>query len=175
MERFTGELTATILQAFAREQGADKPAATEKDKGLWQVACRVPLPLHLGDGKALALSCEGWRDLMQSVGYVVPERQAQPAKHKLPPILNFRAPSLMGTHWRKPKEFPQVEMTREEYKRGSADNRATRTSTCGAFRFRIRWQGGIHGGGFVSVFLTDSKEHPAPDSPAVVRKAVSNG
>lgn len=166
VERFTGELTATILQSFAREQGADKPKAA-KDGERWQVVCRVPLPVHLADGKELALSADEWRDLMQAVGYEVPEKQARPDLNKLPPILNFRAPVIVGQHWGKDRPFPQVEMTREEYKRGGKDSRCTRTSACGSFRFRAKWQGTIHGGGFVSVFIMDSKEHPAPDSPAI--------
>ena len=68
--RYDGELSAVILQAFAREHGAHKPQATKIAEG-WTVASTVDLPAHIGASNTLALDVEGWRDLMQASGYVV--------------------------------------------------------------------------------------------------------
>lgn len=70
--RYDGELTPVILQAFAREHGAEKPTATATDPGCFQIESPVPLPLHLASGRFLDLSADDWRDLMQSTGYTVP-------------------------------------------------------------------------------------------------------
>lgn len=47
--RFEGELTPVILQAFAREQGAEKPVATVTDPGSFQLESPLPLPAK-GEG-----------------------------------------------------------------------------------------------------------------------------
>jgi len=70
--RYEGELTPVILQAFAREHGAEKPAAVVTDSGYYQLSSPLPLPLHLADSDYLELSADEWRDLMQSTGYEVP-------------------------------------------------------------------------------------------------------
>lgn len=69
--RYAGELTKVILQAFAREQGAHKPEATQDGKD-WTLASGVDLPAHISESDSLTLDAEGWRDLMQASGYEVP-------------------------------------------------------------------------------------------------------
>ena len=46
----------------------------------------VDLPLHIAEGMQLTLNANEWRDLMQAVGYEVPDK-----KPALPSILNFKA------------------------------------------------------------------------------------
>ncbi len=70
--RYEGELTPVIIQAFARENGAEKPKCTVADEGFFILESPAPLPAHLSDDKWLELSDDEWRDLMQSVGYKVP-------------------------------------------------------------------------------------------------------
>jgi hypothetical protein len=85
--RYDGELTAVILQAFAREHGTDKPAAKRNDPESFELESPVPLPFHLGAGGRcyLDLSDDDWRDLMQSVGYDVPEKKERRASAKPAP------------------------------------------------------------------------------------------
>jgi len=89
VKRFEGDLTATILQAFTREQGADKPKAVQKN-GCWVVSSEVPLPLHLSDEKCLSLGDSQWRDLMVSVGYevVIKARRKSTSTANQLPIIN---------------------------------------------------------------------------------------
>lgn len=164
--RFDGELTATILQAFTREHGAHKPQATKKDD-VWLISSSVPLPVHLinseTDPTEIILDDAGWRDLMQSVGYEVPVK-----KSTQPPLLNFKAAALVAECYGNVSLYPQIEMTKAEYSAICNDYKGTRASTCGKFRFRTcvdRKKG--FAGGLVSVFLTDSKVHDAPESDAV--------
>lgn len=70
--RYEGDITPVILQAFAREHGAEKPKATEIEPGSFELESPVPLPLHLASGRWLEMEADDWRDLMQSVGYEVP-------------------------------------------------------------------------------------------------------
>lgn len=72
VSRFGGEITKTILQAFAREQGAHEPKASECKDYTWSLDSSVSLPLHLGESKSINLNVEGWYDLMQASGYEVP-------------------------------------------------------------------------------------------------------
>lgn len=159
--RFTGEMTPVIIQAFARENGADKPKANKTESG-FRLSSPVPLPLHICEGKSLDLDDEGWRDLMQSAGYEVPA-----PKPKTVPILNFKALTISAIAYRTYNEYPQVEMTKKEYSSIHSDYRGVRVSSCGRFRFRICMQGADVGMRLVCVFLTDSKSHPVPDSKAV--------
>lgn len=85
--RFDEELTPVILQAFAREQGADKPKATANDTG-FVLTSNAPLPCHLGEGKSLELSNDQWRDLMQSVGHAVVIQKRQAGKRPACPLVN---------------------------------------------------------------------------------------
>jgi hypothetical protein len=87
-KRFEGELTPVVLQAFLREHGAEKPKAVLSD-GLFVVESEAPLPAHICPDltRIIALSDEGWRDLMQASGYthkeVVRRVVARPAKAPL--------------------------------------------------------------------------------------------
>jgi hypothetical protein len=69
--RFEGELTAVILQAFAREHGAHKPKATKQGEE-WGLMSSVALPLNIADSNELVLSVAQWGELMQASGYEVP-------------------------------------------------------------------------------------------------------
>ncbi len=161
VERFAGDITPVIIQAFARENGADKPKATVSENG-FKLVSPVPLPMHLAEGKTLELDAEAWRDLMQSAGYEVPS-----PKPKSAPILNFKAATLTGVAYGTSNEYRQIEMTKKEYSAIHNDYRGVRMSSCNAFRFRTcmhRTEGSL---GLVCVFLTDSKAHPVPDSKAV--------
>lgn len=171
VERFEGELTPVILQTFAREHGAHKPKAAKVDADLFTLESSAPLPLHIGDGKTLELSGDEWRDLMQSAGYEVPAPKKAP-----PPILNFRAPHVVGLRpWNgaRPEAFDQVEMTKEEYAAINPDNRWVMPSACGQFRFRVgpdpKCTRPAYQRRRVAVFLTDSKQHPAPDGLGMVK------
>ncbi len=84
--RFTGELTPMILQAFAREHGAEKPKASVTDPGSFQLESPVPLPLHLASDAALDLTADDWCDLMQSCGYEVPAPKARKVSSRPAPV-----------------------------------------------------------------------------------------
>lgn len=163
--RFEGEITPTLLQMFVREHGADKPKGKKVDDGLFSVECDAPLPAHVADGSTVELSADEWRDLMQSCGYVPPEKK--PAK---PPILNFKAQSgkfLVRNPWNRTVEFvPQVEMTKAEFAKIGTDYRGTRLSACGAFRVRMapnpNHEGPRFSAGWAAILITDQKLHDAP-------------
>lgn len=165
--RFAGEITPTLLQMFVRAHGADKPKGAKVDADLFTVECEAPLPLHIGDGKALELSGDEWRDLMQSCGYVPPAKK--PAK---PPILNFKAPSgkvsVQNPYRREADELPQVELTKAEYAAIYSEQRGTRLSTCGDFRVRIapnpKHEGPRYQAGWVAILITDQKQHEVPET-----------
>lgn len=70
--RFDGDLTPVIIQAFAREHGAEKPKCTIADEGFFLLESPVPLPAHISDNSWLELSDDEWRDVMQACGYTVP-------------------------------------------------------------------------------------------------------
>lgn len=84
--RFSGELTPVILQAFAREHGADKPVCTVVEDGFFMLESPVPLPAHLSDNTWLELSGDEWRDLMQACGYEVPTPKPRRASSKPAPV-----------------------------------------------------------------------------------------
>lgn len=86
--RYDGELTAVILQAFAREQGAESPKAEKTGHG-WLLSSPVTLPAHVGDGHELELTEDEWRDLMQGVGYSVEVREPKKrGKSTAAPLIN---------------------------------------------------------------------------------------
>ncbi len=88
VSRYEGDITPVILQAFAREHGTHKPAAAVSATG-WQLKSPVALPLHLGEDSSLDLDAEQWRDLMQAVGYEVPEPKTRRASTKKQvPLIN---------------------------------------------------------------------------------------
>lgn len=165
--RYAGEITPTLLQMFVRAHGADKPKGAKVDADLFTVECEAPLPLHIGDGKALELSGDEWRDLMQSCGYVPPAKK--PAK---PPILNFKAPSgkvsVQNPYRREVDELPQVELTKAEYAAIYSEQRGTRLSTCGEYRVRIapnpKHEGPRYQAGWAAILITDQKQHEIPET-----------
>lgn len=169
--RFEGELTPVILQAFAREHGAEKPACTIVEDGFFMLESPVPLPAHLADGRWLELSGDEWRDLMRACGYEVPAK-----KDGAPPILNLDVPEILAKSRASYRGAPEVEsirvarVTKAQYSKIGADYRGTRLSACGEFRFKVasaRALGVAREGehwAFVAVFLTDSKAHAAPAS-----------
>lgn len=161
--RFDGELTSTMLQEFARNQGAHKPTA-KMEGHEWVLKSAAPLPVQMGDGCELRLSEDGWKDLMQALGYAVPDKK--PAK---PPILNFKAGTIKGQGWGGVREFAQIEMTKAEYAAIYSDWRGVKVSESGKFRFKICQRPGTKAfhSDWVAVFLTDSKAHPAPESEAI--------
>lgn len=88
--RFDGDLTPVILQAFAREHGAEKPKVTATDPGFFQLESAVPLPLHLASADYLELSDSEWRDVMQATGYTVPDAKPRRVSAKVDsvPLIN---------------------------------------------------------------------------------------
>jgi hypothetical protein len=164
--RYAGEITPTLLQMFVREHGADKPKGAKVDDDLFTIECEAPLPLHIGDGKALELSGDEWRDLMQSCGYEVPAKKA--AK---PPIINHDVKGAQIAaycpHRRETMFIPQVEMTKAEYAKKNSEQRGTRLSACGTFRIRIcpnpTGTGPRYTWGWCTPLITDQKQHPKPE------------
>jgi len=80
--RYEGALTPVIIQAFAREHGAESPRSTATDAGQFRLESPVPLPAHIASDTSLELSEDAWRDLMQGCGYTVPEKKARRASGK---------------------------------------------------------------------------------------------
>jgi len=160
---FDGDLTATILQAFARENGAEKPKAIKTENG-FKLVSKVPLPLHIAESNELELTDGEWRNLMQSTGHEV-----SPPKPKAPPILNFKAVALISSMYGNFNQYSQIEMTKAEYSAIHTDYRGIRLSSCGTFKFRtcMHRAPGAASHGLVAVFLTDSKVHDVPESPAI--------
>lgn len=86
--RYEGDITAVILQAFAREHGAHKPKATDLGES-WMLESSVPLPAHIADGCSIELSADAWCDLMQSCGYSVPEKKERRKSNRVSvPLIN---------------------------------------------------------------------------------------
>jgi hypothetical protein len=87
--RFTGELTAVIIQAFARAHGAHKPKATKFGKG-WNLSSLAPLPLHIAEGEKAFFKGSQLIDLMHSCGYEVPmvTRKTTAKNGKTAPLIN---------------------------------------------------------------------------------------
>lgn len=85
--RFEGELTPVILQAFAREHGAQKPKAQASETG-FNLSSSVPLPFHIAESKEIDLSIEDWRELMQSVGYAVIIKERRASTKQACPLIN---------------------------------------------------------------------------------------
>lgn len=84
-------------------------------------------------------------------------------RRELAPLLNYRAVGGSITtanpyHRGESISYPQVEMTKAEYAKINGDYKGVRVGADKAHRFRTAMQ--KHA--LVAVFLTDSKEHPAP-------------
>lgn len=168
--RYEGELTPVIIQAFAREHGADKPKASIVDDGFFLLESPVPLPAHLSENSWLELSDDEWRDVMQACGYEVPAKADAKA-----PILNLdvatlQSPSRAYASRGEVENWRVVRVTKAQYSKVPNDYRGVRPSACGAFRFKVASarslgvaQEGEHWS-YVAVFLTDSKAHDLPAS-----------
>jgi hypothetical protein len=172
--RFEDELTPVIIQAFAREHGAEKPKCTIVEEGFLLLESPVPLPAHIAEESAfLELSDDEWRDVMQACGYIVPAK-----KDAAPPILNLNVSTIEAKaragNWRNAETeiVSVVHVTKAQYSKVGNDYRGTRLSACGTFRFKVASARalGVPGAeaqwNFVGVFLTDSKAHPLPESIA---------
>lgn len=160
--RYEGDITPVIIQAFAREHGAEKPKCTEIEPGSFQLESPVPLPLHLSDNSYLEMSADEWRDMMQSTGYVVPAR-----KDALPPILNLDVAEHTSPNpydrqtgvsvWR------VVKTDKATYSKIPNDYRGVRPSSCGRYRFKVANGRSVCPDAkpheYVAIFLTDSKIH----------------
>jgi hypothetical protein len=165
--RYEGELTPVIIQAFAREHGAEKPKCTIAEEGYFLLESPVPLPAHLAEESYLELSDSEWRDVMQACGYVVPS-----PKDAAPPILNLDVAEIHATPRAtySEKSFRVARVTKAQYAAVGDEYRGTRLSACGTFRFKVASARRLGVAGpneqwaYVAVFLTDSKAHPLPDS-----------
>lgn len=169
VSRFTGKLTATIIKAFARENGAHKCECKRVD-GKWELSSFVPLPLHLNTNlsELLIIDDDEWIELMASSGYVVPA-----PKPKAPSIANFEAGTvnvyLHGTY----KTLEQITLTKKEFADIYSEYRGTKLSKCGLFRMRICKDPEIKDSWISSwkcVFLSDSRVHKAPISDSITYK-----
>lgn len=169
--RHEGELTPVIIQAFAREHGAEKPKCTIAEEGYFLLESPVPLPAHLASESFLELSDDEWRDVMQACGYAVPAK-----KDVAPPILNLDVEHLQAKSRATYRGAPEAEfirvarITKAQYSEIGSEYRGTRLSACGTFRFKVASarrlgvaQEGEHYS-FIAVFLTDSKAHDLPES-----------
>lgn len=175
VRRYQGEITPVLLQIFAREHGAHKPAGKNVDGETFTLESAVPFPLHLGSGTLLEMTADEWRDLMQSVGYEVPAKTEGP-----PPILNFRAETVQAVSRnfdRTPCIYRQIALSKAEFGAIHEDGKWVQKSVCGEFRFRTApdptHTGPRYSAPRVAVFLTDSKVHAAPESLALADKAES--
>ena len=169
--RYEGDLTPVIIQAFAREHGADKPKCSIVEEGFFLLESPVPLPAHIAQETYLELSGDEWRDVMQACGYIVPAKKDAP-----PPILNLDVPTIAARSRATYRGAPEIEhirvarITKAQYSAIGDEYRGARLSACGAFRFKVASarrlgvaQEGEHWS-FVAVFLTDSKAHDLPES-----------
>jgi hypothetical protein len=159
---YDGELTAVILKAFARENGADKPDC-KKVGDNWELSSAVNLPMHIATGKKLSLGVEEWKTLMMNVGYSVPA-----AKPKSAPIVNLPYQSVEVIMYREKKTLRQISMTKAEYSAIYKDYRGTKPTSCGNYRVKICLEPNANvefwKREWVAVLLTDSKQHDFPDS-----------
>jgi len=158
--RFEGDVTPAMIQIFVREHGADKPKASKEGDG-FKLVSPVPLPLHLGETDTLVLSIDGWRDLMQSVGYSVPA-----LKPKKVSILNFSGERISVKMWSSVSILEQYVMTKAEYSKVYSDYRGVKYSACGEYRVKVCKHPEHKGwdAPWIWVFLSDSKEHTAPEN-----------
>lgn len=167
--RYEGTFRETLLQMFCREQGADSPKAEKTNIG-YRVVSSVPLPLHLADGKELELSEDDWRNLMQSCGYEVEEKEQK--KSTQSPLLNLDVQSVKLKHryGRDPYFCEVFPITKKEYSEMWKDYKSTNLSACGQFKVRTGFKPGTTS--LCVFFLTDSKSHAIPET-SIVKKEVA--
>lgn len=160
--RHKGIVTATMIKAFARENGAHKPECKRID-GVWELSSSVPLPLHINPEceRWLVLEDDEWIELFYAVGYEVPAE-----KSKAPSILNFKANKVEVVLHNKRQWLNQVHMTKAEYSAIYKDSRGCKLTPDGLFKVKIcsdpNHTGPYYSAPWVCVFLTDSKVHGVP-------------
>ncbi|WP_313026831.1 DUF3560 domain-containing protein [Brucella sp.] len=156
--RFNGELTPVIIQAFAREHGAEKPKCTIADEGFYLLESPVPLPAHISENSWLELSGDEWRDVMQACGYTVPTPKPRRVSSKPAPVslinptpeqaeqlqriwnLHMRA-ACQGQSFVTPKENAVRGITQDIYSRNSKGAYSKyETVEIGADGRRIEWK-----------------------------------
>lgn len=164
--RYGEDITPVILQAFAREHGAEKPKCTVIDDGFLLLESPVQLPAHLSEKSWLELSGDEWRDLMQACGYVVPAKKDAPA-----PILNLDVAEHLTRNMYRHEEvniYRVVTTDRATYGNIPNDYRGVRLSACGRYRFKVAIarfvdrNAGPHE--MVAIYLSDSKAHTLQDA-----------
>ncbi|TNE43765.1 MAG: DUF3560 domain-containing protein [Sphingomonadales bacterium] len=158
--RYDGELTPVIIQAFAREHGAESPKCTVTDAGRLRLESPVPLPAHIASDASLELSEDGWRDLMEACGYTVPEKKARRASGRpdTVPLINLSREQAvqLQTIWNlrmvaackdKPAKakaaeiYPTTQATYSANSKGSYDVFNTIEIAADGRRVRMGWQG----------------------------------
>lgn len=77
-KRYDGELSKVIIQAFARENGAFKPEAVKTEKRLYSEKRRSSSNAY--SRWRNWTTDDEWKDLMQSAGYEVPEKNSKGQK-----------------------------------------------------------------------------------------------
>jgi hypothetical protein len=161
---YEGEMTATIIRTFAREQGAHKPEVSQSGDD-WILSSEVDLPAHMCQGKTISLRADQWREAMQTCGHIVTSVAV------IAPILNFQASSVecMERWGNDSTVLPVITMTKEKYNAIYSSSRGIRVSKCGTFRVRVCSAPGVQRClcKYVAVYLSDSKTHPVPDSKAI--------
>lgn len=156
--RFVGELTPVIIQAFAREHGAEKPKCTIADEGFFLLESPVPLPAHISENTWLELSDDEWRDVMQACGYTVPAPKPRRASSKPAPaslinptpeqaeqlqrIWNLHmVAACQGNAYATPKANEVKSMTQDAYSRNAKGSYAHfETVEIGEDGRRIEWK-----------------------------------
>lgn len=159
--RYEGDMTPVIIQAFAREHGAEKPKCTIVDDGFFLLESPVQLPAHLSESRWLELSDDEWRDLMRACGYTVPAKKDAP-----PPILNLdvaehTTPNIYNRG--EMRTYRVVSTDKATYGKIPNDYRGVRYSSCGRYRFKVANGRHVDPNAatheYVAIFLRDSKVH----------------
>ena len=130
---YSEDMTAAILQTFARTQGAHKPKATKTDAGQWLVASDVPLPAHVADSESIELSANAWAELMQSSGYTVPPKREKKASDRANvPLLNPSPEEAkrLQTYWNSnagqyQTKLDEMDMTQKQFSYRAGDDYRT--------------------------------------------------
>lgn len=169
--RHEGELRETVIQMFAREQGAHKPTATKTDLG-YSLESSVPLPAHIADGLTMELTVSEWRDLMRDCGYSVPDVK----RNAKPPLLNLDVAAVVTVRFGEKTIRQTVHMTKAEYKHATRFSEPwVETSACRGFRIRCvadpNFSGPRYQAPMCAVFMTDSKAHDIPESDSIKHEA----
>jgi len=163
---YDGNITAAVIQTFARKHGAEKPKARKTEDDYWELETESPLPIHWGGNVSVSKTDDEWREFMNDLYYEVPQKA--PAKA---PILNFEIPggTLSVKQWGNINKMRQIKMTKQEYMNVHSDQRGVTMHQSGTFRVKFckdpntREAGKPWSGEWCVVLLTDSKVHPIPE------------